>query len=453
MKRPIRIVTAASLFDGHDASINIIRRLIQDGGAEVIHLGHNRSVRDIVVTAIQEGAQGICVSSYQGGHMEFFKYMKDLLKEYGAPYIKIFGGGGGVIVHEEKVELEKYGISRIFHPDDGRRLGLEGMIKEILTTCDFDILAEAKKIKRPNSEFAADVSLGLCLTAQEQGVDIPSEFKSALQMNSKSPPVIGVTGTGGAGKSSLVDELIQRFLNAFTDIRIAVLCVDPSKRKTGGALLGDRIRMNSLSRKGVFMRSIASRGSGHEIAASLPTLLKFTKDLDFDLVIVETSGIGQNDSKITEISDFSLYVMTSEFGAQSQLEKIDMIDFASFISINKADRRGSEDALRDVRKQYRRSRRLFEGPKDEDLPVFLTRASQFNDVGVHQLFFSLCKALSQGDKKFEVPEAYKKNLRIAATQVVIPPDRTNYLAEIVKVVRDYKEKPTKKRSWLTTIKP
>ncbi len=438
----IRIVTAASLFDGHDASINIIRRLIQDGGAEVIHLGHNRSVQDIVNAALQESAQGICISSYQGGHMEFFKYMKDLLVQYGAPYVKIFGGGGGVIVHDEKKQLEAYGIDQIFHPDDGRRLGLEGMIKEILNACRFDILEAAKKVKRPNSEMLADVCLGLSLTAQELKVDIPKDITAPLKFLKQQPLVLGVTGTGGAGKSSLVDELIQRFLNAFGGIRVAVLCVDPSKKKTGGALLGDRIRMNSLSRKGVFMRSIASRGSGDEIAESLPTLLGFTKELDFDLVIVETSGIGQSDSKITEISDMSLYVMTSEFGAQSQLEKIDMIDFANFISINKADRRGAQDALRDVRKQYRRSRKMFDKPKDEELPVFLTKASQFNDSGVHLLFSNICTSLALKNKKFEIPESYKKHLRYATAQVVIPTDRTNYLAEIVKSIRDYKHETT-----------
>jgi isobutyryl-CoA mutase len=434
----IRIVTAASLFDGHDASINIIRRLLQDGGAEVIHLGHNRSVRDIVMTALQEGAHGICISSYQGGHMEFFKYMKDLLNQYGAPYIKIFGGGGGVIVHEEKKELEAYGIDRIFHPDDGRRLGLEGMIKEILAVCDYDVVAAAKKVKRPHSEVIEDVLLGLSLACKEQGIEVPKEFQADLKPAKVRPPVLGVTGTGGAGKSSLVDELIQRFLNAFPGIKIAVLCVDPSKKKTGGALLGDRIRMNSLSRKGVFMRSIASRGSGDEIATSLPLLLKFTCELNFDLVIVETSGIGQSDSKITEVSDHSLYVMTSEFGAQSQLEKIDMIDFANFIAINKADRRGSLDALRDVRKQYRRSRKLFQEPKDEELPVFLTKASQFNDSGIHQLFTGICSTLSQKEQKFVIPAEYKKHLRYATTQVVIPTERGNYLAEIAKTVRDYK---------------
>ncbi|MGE3975404.1 MAG: fused isobutyryl-CoA mutase/GTPase IcmF [Bdellovibrionales bacterium] len=454
MKHQVRIVTAASLFDGHDASINIIRRLLQDAGAEVIHLGHNRSVRDVVVAALQEGAQGICISSYQGGHMEYFKYMRDLLNLYGAPYVKIYGGGGGVIIHEEKKALEEYGISRIFHPDDGRRLGLEGMIADIMQGCSFDVVEAAQKAKamKPSSVQSAgfevteedlfNVALGQRLSAEEMGAKASAAAEDVLKKHkgSEVPPILGVTGTGGAGKSSLCDELIQRFLNAFEGIRIGVLCVDPSKRKTGGALLGDRIRMNSLSRGGVFMRSLASRGSGHEMSDHLPKLLDVVKTLDFDLIIVETSGIGQNDSKITEISDASLYVMTSEFGAQSQLEKIDMIDFADLIAINKADRRGSQDALRDVRKQYRRTRKLFQAPPDEELPVFTTRASLFNDGGVHLLFGALIQTLHKKTKDdfWSLSEKYKKNLKTSAHQVVIPADRQNYLAEIVKSVRGYK---------------
>jgi methylmalonyl-CoA mutase len=453
LKNQVRIVTAASLFDGHDASINIIRRMLQDAGAEVIHLGHNRSVKDVVIAALQEGAQGICISSYQGGHMEYFKYMRDLLDLYGASYVKIFGGGGGVIVYEEKAELEAYGISRIFHPDDGRRLGLEGMIAEIIDGCDFDIVEASKKPRAPSktSGFYAitdedrfNVALGQRLSAEEQKTTPPAASDEVLKNRSSksTPPILGVTGTGGAGKSSLCDELIQRFLNAFDGIKIGILCVDPSKRKTGGALLGDRIRMNSLSRGGVFMRSIASRGSGHEMSDNLPKLLQVAKTIDFDLIIVETSGIGQNDSKVTDISDVSLYVMTSEFGAQSQLEKIDMIDFADLIAINKADRRGSQDALRDVRKQYRRTRKLFQSPHDDELPVFNTRASLFNDGGVHSLFSSLTQRLAKktGDSKWQLTDNYLKNLKTSAHQVVIPSDRQNYLAEIVKTVRDYKSR-------------
>jgi isobutyryl-CoA mutase len=372
-KNPIRIVTAASLFDGHDASINMIRRLLQDAGAEVIHLGHNRSVMDVVMAALQEGAQGICMSSYQGGHMEYFKYMKDLLNEAGASDVKIFGGGGGVIVYEEKRELEAYGISQIFHPDDGRRLGLDGMINLIMETCDFDpfergVVVDPKLMIAERNEIPhrllGTVLSGIELRASDEKMhSIREVLKGQLSDHGDSPQplVIGVTGTGGAGKSSLVDELIQRFLNAYKDIKIGVICVDPSKRKTGGALLGDRIRMNSLSRPGVFMRSVATRGSGSEIANSLPKMLGEMKGLGFDLLIAETSGIGQAQNAITEVCDIPLYVMTSEFGAQSQLEKIDMIDFADLIAINKADRRGALDALRDVRKQYRRSRKQFEG--------------------------------------------------------------------------------------------
>ena len=389
-RNPIRIVTAASLFDGHDASINMIRRLLQEGGAEVIHLGHNRSVLDVVKTALQEGAQGICISSYQGGHMEYFKYMRDLLNSAGANYVKIFGGGGGVIIHEEKFELEKYGISHIFHPDDGRRLGLEGMINLIIEECDFSLTEAYLKTELTNEKLIPidpldtipHRELGICLTAIESG-EIPSkQILSSLNLNSlkkskdpsKKSLVLGITGTGGAGKSSLIDELVLRFLEAYANIRIGILCVDPSKRKTGGSLLGDRIRMNSLSRQRVYMRSIASRGSGKEIAESLPAMLNFCRELDFDLIIAETSGIGQGNIAIMDVCDVSLYVMTSEFGAQSQLEKIDMIDFADFVAINKADRRGSKDALRDVSKQFRRSRKIFD--HSVDVPVFLTQAAQ-----------------------------------------------------------------------------
>jgi len=442
MKRSIRIVTAASLFDGHDASINIIRRLLQDAGAEVIHLGHNRSVQDVVVAAIQEGAQGICVSSYQGGHIEYFKYMKDLLVQYGAPYVKIFGGGGGVIIHEEKKELESYGIDQIFHPDDGRRLGLEGMISQIMEVCDFDVWKISKDVAIPKTDLELDVALGRSLSFLENHVPPTKDLQNLLASydKKKKPCILGVTGTGGAGKSSLCDELIQRFLNTYPECQVAILCVDPSKRKTGGSLLGDRIRMNSISRGRVYMRSIASRGSGNEISTELPALVDYCKKLNFfDLLIVETSGIGQADSRVIEVSDKSLYVMTSEFGAQSQLEKIDMIDLANFIAINKADRKGSLDALRDVRKQYRRSHKLFHEPADEYLPIYLTKASQFNDGGVHQLFFRIVEELAKTEKSWVLKEEVQKNMRIAASHVIIPPERTNYLSEIVKTIRDYKK--------------
>ncbi len=440
-KNPIRIVTAASLFDGHDASINIMRRMLQDAGAEVIHLGHNRSVRDIVMSALQESAQGIAVSSYQGGHMEFFKYMKDLLRQYGAPYVKIYGGGGGVIVHEEKQELEAYGIDHIFHPDEGRRLGLEGMIEEIIRGCDYSILDAASKvnIKDIKENEKTDLALGLSITALELGQNNKT-YADILSKAKHKPLVLGITGTGGAGKSSIIDELLHRLLHVYPDKKIGVFCVDPSKRKTGGALLGDRIRMNALTNARTYMRSLASRGSGQEVSVSLPKVLEFAKNLDFDLIIAETSGIGQSGSAITELCDLSLYVMTSEFGAQSQLEKIDMIDFADLIAINKADRRGSQDALRDVRKQFRRSRKMFTATNEDSLPVYLTQASHFNDSGVNDLFFGLSQKLEEKSAGYwQVSDDKRKSMVSSAQQTIIPPERQNYLAEIVAGIRRYKK--------------
>ncbi|WP_415061348.1 fused isobutyryl-CoA mutase/GTPase IcmF [Bdellovibrio sp.] len=446
LKNPVRIVTAAALFDGHDASINIMRRILQDLGAEVIHLGHNRSVSDVVKAVLQEGAQGVCISSYQGGHMEYFKYMKDLLDEAGAGYVRIFGGGGGVIVHEEKQELEAYGIAQIFHPEDGRKMGLEGMIEMVVRGCDFDILEKQKEFKTKKNIFPGDtipsVELGVALTAIENGnkdVSLSHFGLESFKAKSKEPLVLGITGTGGAGKSSLIDELAQRFLNAYPTKKIAVVCVDPSKRKTGGSLLGDRIRMNSLSRNRIYMRSVASRGSGREIASSLPEILKFIRQLDFDFVIAETSGIGQGNMAITEVSDLSMYVMTSDFGAQSQLEKIDMIDFADLIAVNKADRRGALDALRDVTKQYKRSRKIFD--EKVEVPVFLTQASQFNDGGVNKLFFKLADLLeSRQSGAWTVEAKYKANILSAEEHAIIPADRQNYLAEIVSTIHKYKKR-------------
>ena len=442
IKNPIRVVTAASLFDGHDASINIIRRILQDLGAEVIHLGHNRSVHDVVKAVLQEGAQGVCVSSYQGGHMEYFKYLKDLLDEAGAGYVKIYGGGGGVIVHDEKRALETYGITQIFHPDDGRKLGLEGMIRMIIEGCDFNVI-EAQKSFAKKQIFEGDsipsVELGLALTAIENGYsDIRLDQFGLTNFAKKATPalILGITGTGGAGKSSLIDELSQRFLNAYPGKKLGVVCVDPSKRKTGGSLLGDRIRMNSLSRPHIYMRSVASRGSGKEIANTLPDILKFMKQLDFDFIIAETSGIGQGNMAITEVSDLSMYVMTSDFGAQSQLEKIDMIDFADFVAVNKADRRGAQDALRDVTKQYKRSRKIFD--IETKVPVFLTQASQFNDGGVNQLFFSLADKLADKKALPVVSQEIRNTMLSADEHVIIPAERQNYLAEIVAAQRKYK---------------
>jgi isobutyryl-CoA mutase len=446
LKNHVRIVTAASLFDGHDASINIIRRILQEFGAEVIHLGHNRSVQDVVKAVLQEGAQGVCISSYQGGHMEYFKYMKDLLVQAGAGYVQIYGGGGGVIVHDEKRELEAYGIAQIFHPDDGRRLGLEGMIQMIMEGLDFDI--EAAKLKHQISKPIDDkdaipnTELGQALTFVENHGKAPALKDFGLEKFKKregqSPLVLGITGTGGAGKSSLIDELAQRFLNAYPGKKIGIVCVDPSKRKTGGSLLGDRIRMNSLSRPNIFMRSVASRGSGREIASSLPEILNFCRQLDFDFIIAETSGIGQGNMAITEVSDLSMYVMTSDFGAQSQLEKIDMIDFADLIAVNKADRRGAQDAVRDVSKQFRRSRKIFDN--SVEVPVFLTQASQFNDGGVNRLFFALSDQLEKKQKGWFLAEDYRKSILSADENIIIPAERQNYLAEITNSVRKYKKR-------------
>ena len=447
LKNPVRIITAASLFDGHDASINIIRRMLQDSGVEVIHLGHNRSVKDIVTAALQESAQGICISSYQGGHMEYFKYMRDCLDAFGAGYVQIYGGGGGVIVYDEKRELEAYGIAQIFHPDDGRRLGLQGMIDEILKGCDFNLLEVSQQFKnsRKPALQIAETELGWMRDQRQIGLDMGAvelgrQAHLKPSQDSSKIPVLGVTGTGGAGKSSLVDELILRFRQEHPSKALAVICVDPTKRRTGGALLGDRIRMNSVTRGGVFMRSVASRGSGSEVSKSLSDMIAVAKAHKFDLIIVETSGIGQADAAITKFSDLSLYVMTSEFGAQSQLEKIDMIDFADLIAINKADRRGAKDALRDVRKQYRRSRKLFHEPADDALPVFLTQASHFNDQGVNQLFATLVGRLGE---KFGAgwpsPKGDFAQHEIQKMSQVIPPERVNYLAEIVSTVRDYKK--------------
>lgn len=444
-KNPVRIVTAASLFDGHDASINIMRRILQDMGAEVIHLGHNRSVADVVKAVLQEGAQGVAISSYQGGHVEYFKYMKDLLNAHGAPYVKIFGGGGGVIVHEEKKLLEDYGITQIFHPEDGRKLGLEGMIEMIVKESDFDISEAAKTSKAPKEEIfnlgaLPHRDLGLLINDRELEKETVKTWSDEVLAKSpltkkESPLVLGLTGTGGAGKSSLIDELLQRFLNSYTDKKVAVVCVDPSKRKTGGSLLGDRIRMNSLARDRVFMRSLASRGSGNEISGKLPQVLEELKKQSFDLIIAESSGIGQANTAITEVSDLSLYVMTSEFGAQSQLEKIDMIDFADLIAINKADRRGSEDALRDVKKQYVRSRKLFHEDQSE-LPVHLTQASNFNDQGVNSLFKNIVSLLAEKDKARDwTPE--KEMSKGELKKTIIPSHRQNYLSEISNTIKTY----------------
>lgn len=441
-KNHVRFVTASSLFDGHDASINIMRRILQASGAEVIHLGHNRSVEEVVNAAIQEDVQGIAISSYQGGHVEYFKYMKDLLVERGAPHIRIFGGGGGVIIPKEIKELQEYGISGIFSPEDGRKLGLQGMINQILMECD--VATEPKGVKEEIANVTTENPevLAHLITVAEEAHQTHNEeavemLKQAKQL-SKGTPVLGITGTGGAGKSSLTDELIRRFLQELPDKKIAVLSIDPTKQKTGGALLGDRIRMNAIFNKRVFMRSLATRGSRTELSGALTDVLDVVRVAGYDMIIVETSGIGQGDAEITNVSDVSMYIMTSEFGAPSQLEKIDMIDYADLIVINKFERKGSEDALRQVQKQYQRSRELWHDDLDT-MPVYGTIASQFNDKGTNSLFAALVATLNEKTgSAWET--SYDQFVKTQKQNVIIPNDRRYYLREITDAVRGYHRK-------------
>ncbi|MCH8908816.1 MAG: methylmalonyl-CoA mutase family protein, partial [Candidatus Heimdallarchaeota archaeon] len=446
-KNKIRIITAAALFDGHDVAINIMRRILQDSGAEIIHLGHNRSVMDIVRAAVQEDAQGIAISSYQGGHVAYFKYMKDLLDKFGGSHIKLFGGGGGVIVPEEIADLHAYGISKIFSPDDGRELGLQGMINYILETCDFS----TEKYHHEKLDFSKGNNWGVLaglISNIENSVDDSSKLNKVRKIIhsklTRSVPTLGITGTGGAGKSSLTDELIRRFLLDFSDMTIAVLSVDPTKRKTGGALLADRIRMNSLTHSDrVYMRSLATRRANLATSAAIKDAVDACRIANYDLIIVETSGIGQSDSEIIDISDLSVYVMTSEYGAATQLEKIDMIDYADIIAINKFERKGSLDAYRDVKKQYRRSRKLFdpETHPDESLPVFGTMASQFNDPGINSLYFEIINRLSENFEGFTSQLQSNNSLPVGNSNrsFIVPPERVRYLAEIADDVKDYKQ--------------
>ncbi|WP_423800131.1 fused isobutyryl-CoA mutase/GTPase IcmF [Neobacillus sp. SAB-20_R2A] len=445
-KHHIRFVTASSLFDGHDASINIMRRILQSSGAEVIHLGHNRSVEEVVNAAIQEDAQGIAISSYQGGHVEYFKYMYDLLKEKGASHIRIYGGGGGVIIPREINELQEYGIAGIFSPEDGRKLGLQGMIDLMIQECDFSTVASEnipEQIEKlPTGDTNAVAKL---ITIAENHVDQKNEAAATAEQVlekvkelEKSIPVIGITGTGGAGKSSLTDELIRRFINEFPAKKVAILSVDPTKQKTGGALLGDRIRMNAIFSPNVYMRSLATRASRSELSLAIKDAVAVTKAAGFDLVIVETSGIGQGDAGITEICDVAMYVMTSEFGAPSQLEKIDMIDFADLIVINKFERKGSEDAKRQVQKQYQRSHMLFEKDPSE-MPVYGTIASQFNDPGTNALFAALVEKINEKAATDWVT-SYSKEAKVEKQNIIIPTDRRYYLREISETVRGYHKK-------------
>ena len=384
----VRIVTAASLFDGHDAAINIMRRILQSKGAEIIHLGHNRSVHEIVETAIEEDAHSIAITSYQGGHVEFFKYMKDLLNENGCGHIKIFGGGGGTILPTEIEELHNYGITRIYSPDDGRTMGLEGMIEEVIKLSTVDSRqSTVKQNKNALGETKDIISIAQKITAAENGENLN------LIPNSQLPiPVLGITGTGGAGKSSVTDEIVRRFLNNFTDKTIAVISVDPSKKKTGGALLGDRIRMNAISHPRAYMRSLATREDNKALSAYVQEAINICKEAAFDFIILESAGVGQSDASILDYCDVSMYVMTPEYGAASQLEKINMLDYADLICINKFDKAGALDALQDVRKQYKRNHQMFMA-KDNELPIIGTMASKFNDEGVNHLFEMLLKSL------------------------------------------------------------
>jgi isobutyryl-CoA mutase len=442
-KNKIRLVTAAALFDGHDAAINIMRRILQTSGAEIIHLGHNRSAEEIVNTAIQEDVQGIAITSYQGGHIEFFKYAYDLLKARGAGHIKIVGGGGGTILPTEIEELHQYGIARIYSPDDGRAMGLQGMINEVLTICDFPIgqtlNGEVKKLDKNNHGAIARL-ISAVENYPEQSETWLTELKAHIATEkSKKTPILGITGTGGAGKSSLVDELVRRFLMDNADTTIAIISVDPSKRKTGGALLGDRIRMNAINNNRVYMRSLATRQSNLALSKHVQSALDILRGAHFDLIILETSGIGQSDTEIIDHSDVSLYVMTPEYGAASQLEKIDMLDFADIIAINKFDKRGALDALRDVKKQYQRNHNLWDISPDE-MPAFGTQAAQFNDIGMNRLYATLLQTIREKtDITFETKtfKQYQTAKDLPEKTYIIPPARTRYLSEISETCRMY----------------
>ncbi len=441
----IRIVTAASLFDGHDAAINIMRRIIQSTGCEVIHLGHNRSVQEIVDCAIQEDAQAIAITSYQGGHVEYFKYMYDLLKERGSD-IKIYGGGGGTILPEEIKDLHDYGIARIYSPDDGRELGLQGMINDLIKGCDFaigqNLNGQIKKLDKKNVNAIARL-ISAAENYPEQNKDMLEEIRKTIESKTTAP-VLGITGTGGAGKSSLVDELVRRFLIDFEDKNIAVISVDPSKRKTGGALLGDRIRMNSIFSDRVYMRSLATRQSNLALSKYVKDAIDIVKAAGFDLIILETSGIGQSDTEITEHSDLSLYVMTPEYGAATQLEKIDMLDFADVIALNKFDKRGALDALRDVKKQFTRNHNLWEVSEDQ-LPVYGTIASQFNDPGMNQLYQAIMAKLVEKTGT-DLKSGFQSGDEMSEKIFIIPPKRTRYLSEISETIRNYNDTVEKQKT-------
>lgn len=435
-KNKIRIVTAAALFDGHDAAINIMRRIIQASGAEVIHLGHDRSAEEVVDTAIQEDANAIAMTSYQGGHVEYFKFMHDLLQQKGCGHIKIFGGGGGTILPEEIEELQAYGITRIYHPDDGRAMGLQGMINDMLEKCDFptgqNLNGEAKHLKDRDYK-----SIARLISAAENDPEGFSKHHQDIvnHKHTKTTPVLGITGTGGAGKSSLVDELVRRFLLDFKDKTIAIISVDPSKRKTGGALLGDRIRMNAIKNPRVYMRSLATRQSNLALSKHVQEAIDIVKAAQFDLIVLETSGIGQSDTEIMDHSDVALYVMTPEYGAATQLEKIDMLDFADIIAINKFDKKGALDALRDVKKQYQRNHKLFDAAPDA-MPVYGTIASQFNDPGMNSLYKAVMDKMVE-KTQVDLVSTYQISEEMSEKIYIIPPSRARYLSEISENNRNY----------------
>lgn len=435
-KNKVRIVTAASLFDGHDAAINIMRRIIQSTGVEVIHLGHDRSVEEVVNTAIQEDANAIAMTSYQGGHNEYFKYMYDLLQEKGAGHIKIFGGGGGVILPSEIKELMDYGITRIYAPDDGREMGLQGMINDLVQTADFPV-GDALEVEMEQLVSKNPKTIARFISAAENFPDVAAATLKEIHKKNENlnTPVLGITGTGGSGKSSLVDELVRRFLIDFPEKTIGLISVDPSKRKTGGALLGDRIRMNAINSPRVYMRSLATRQSNLALSKYVAEAIEVIKAAEYDLIILETSGIGQSDTEILDHSDVSLYVMTPEFGAATQLEKIDMLDFADLVAINKFDKRGSLDALRDVKKQYMRNHQLWDTPQEE-LPVYGTIASQFNDPGMNTLYKAIMAAL-QEKTETDLVSSFQITDEMSEKIFVIPPARTRYLSEISENNRAY----------------
>jgi methylmalonyl-CoA mutase len=436
IKHKVRIVTAASLFDGHDAAINIMRRIMQATGTEVIHLGHNRSVKEIVDCAIQEDAQAIAITSYQGGHIEYFKYIYDLLHQNGCGHIKIFGGGGGTILPSEIEELQAYGINRIYHPDDGRAMGLQGMINDLVQQSDVDtgvnVAFDLAQLQQKNAKI-----IGQLISAAENHPEQHSTIFATIEAEAAKShiPVIGITGTGGAGKSSMVDELLRRFLVDFPDKHIAVVSIDPSRRKTGGALLGDRIRMNALSNDRAYMRSMATREANVSISKNIAQAVSILKAAAFDCIVLETSGIGQSGTEIVDHSDVYLYVMTPEYGAASQLEKIDMLDFADLIAINKFDKKGALDALREVQKQYQRNQQLWE-VQPEEMPVFGTIASQFNDPGTNRLYLALLKAVEE-KTDISFPSSFQFETGESEKQFIIPPKRVRYLSEIVENNRQY----------------